>query len=58
MNIFQSHSNYQIKRKINKGYFGTVFEVLNKDDNKIYALKQIPINFSVFSCNNTLSYVP
>ena len=44
MNGFKTHSNFQIKRKISQGGFGTVFEAFNKDDNKIYAIKQIPIN--------------
>ena len=32
---------YTIKRKISTGSFGTVYEILNEEDNKIYALKEL-----------------
>lgn len=32
---------YIIKRKISSGAFGTIYEILSQDDNKIYALKEL-----------------
>ncbi len=32
---------YIIKRKISTGSFGTIYEVLSEDDNKVYALKEL-----------------
>ena len=32
---------YTIKRQISSGSFGTVYEILNEEDNKIYALKEL-----------------
>jgi serine/threonine protein kinase len=33
--------NYSIRRQISTGSFGIVYEILNEDDNKIYALKEL-----------------
>ena len=35
-------SNYQNKGKLGEGGFGKVFKVLNKVENKYYAMKIIP----------------
>jgi serine/threonine-protein kinase len=32
---------YIIKRQISTGSFGTIYEVLSEDDNKVYALKEL-----------------
>ena len=32
---------YTIKRQIGSGSFGTIYEILNEEDNKIYALKEL-----------------
>jgi serine/threonine protein kinase len=32
---------YIIKRKISTGSFGTIYEVISEDDNKVYALKEL-----------------
>ena len=32
---------YTIKRQISSGSFGTIYEILNEEDNKIYALKEL-----------------
>jgi hypothetical protein len=32
---------YIIKREISSGSFGTICEILNEEDNKIYALKEL-----------------
>ena len=32
---------YTIKRSITSGSFGTVYEILNEEDNKVYALKEL-----------------
>jgi serine/threonine protein kinase len=32
---------YTIKRPISSGSFGTVYEILNEEDNKVYALKEL-----------------
>ena len=32
---------YAIKRQISSGSFGTIYEILNEEDNKIYALKEL-----------------
>jgi serine/threonine protein kinase len=32
---------YTIKRQISTGSFGTIYEVLSEDDNKVYALKEL-----------------
>lgn len=32
---------YIIKREISSGTFGTIYEILNEEDNKIYALKEL-----------------
>ena len=42
--IYHSIRNYKIKEILNQGIFGTVFKVLNENDNQIYVLKQIIIN--------------
>jgi serine/threonine protein kinase len=33
--------NYSVRRQIGTGSFGIVYEILNEDDNKIYALKEL-----------------
>ncbi|HZA69532.1 MAG TPA: serine/threonine-protein kinase [Nitrososphaeraceae archaeon] len=33
--------NYSVRRQISTGSFGIVYEILNEDDNKIYALKEL-----------------
>ena len=40
---FPSHPNYEIKKQLGKGGFGSVYEVINKNDNKIYAIKRISL---------------
>ena len=40
---FISHPNYEIKEQLGKGGFGSVYKVINKNDNKIYAIKRISI---------------
>ena len=42
--IYQSIRNYKIINILNQGNFGTVFKVLNENDNQIYVLKQIIID--------------
>jgi serine/threonine protein kinase len=32
---------YAINRQISSGSFGTIYEILNEEDNKIYALKEL-----------------
>jgi eukaryotic-like serine/threonine-protein kinase len=32
---------YAIKRQISSGSFGTIYEILNEEDNKLYALKEL-----------------
>jgi serine/threonine protein kinase len=32
---------YYINRQISSGSFGTIYEILNEEDNKIYALKEL-----------------
>ena len=32
---------YTINRHISSGSFGTVYEILNEEDNKVYALKEL-----------------
>jgi serine/threonine-protein kinase len=36
-----SKLKYTIKRQISTGSFGTIYEVLNEDDDKVYALKEL-----------------
>ena len=40
---FSSHPNYEIKEELGKGGFGSVYKVINKNDNKIYAIKRVSI---------------
>ena len=40
---FPSHPNYEIKEELGKGGFGSVYKVINKNDNKIYAIKRVSI---------------
>ena len=40
---FPSHPNYEIYKKLGKGGFGSVYKVINKNDNKIYAIKRLSI---------------
>jgi len=39
---------YLIEKKISTGSFGTIYEVLGEDDNKIYALKELKNMDTVF----------
>ena len=34
---FPCHPNYEIINQLGKGGFGSVYKVINKNDNKIYA---------------------
>ena len=40
---FPSHPNYEIMQELGKGGFGSVYKVMNKNDNKIYAIKRVSI---------------
>ena len=39
--LVQLTLKYIIKRRISTGSFGTIYEVLSEDDNKVYALKEL-----------------
>jgi serine/threonine protein kinase len=39
--LYLYYLRYIIKRRISTGSFGTIFEVLSEDDNKVYALKEL-----------------
>src|ERR687895_134835 len=39
--LYLSHLKYNIKRRISTGSFGTIYEVLSEDDNRVYALKEL-----------------
>ena len=39
--LVQLNLKYIIKRRISTGSFGTIYEVLSEDDNKVYALKEL-----------------
>jgi serine/threonine protein kinase len=36
-----NYLKYNIKRRISTGSFGTIYEVLSKEDNRVYALKEL-----------------
>ena len=40
----QKNSKYKIIEELGHGSFGKTFKVKNKDNNKFYAIKKIPIN--------------
>ena len=44
MSDFLSRPNYKIINAIGSGSFGKVFKILDKESNKIYALKRIDLN--------------
>lgn len=46
--------NYVEKRKISEGGFGIVYEAINKIDNKIYAIKKIPIYVKRYEEDNNI----
>ena len=70
--IIINNTQYQIIKELGKGGFGKVYQVLNKSDNKYYAIKQIPIKvetkdkiesfqneiniLSKINCNNIVKY--
>ena len=72
MQIKMSNVGYKIIKEIGKGASGRVVQVLNKNDNKYYAIKVIPIKeemknkikflqkeaeiLSKFNCNNIVKY--
>ena len=39
--LVQLNLKYIIKRRISTGSFGTIYELLSEDDNKVYALKEL-----------------
>ena len=43
MSIYINEIQYEIKQKLGQGGYGEVYQVLNKSDNKYYALKEFPI---------------
>ena len=51
MSDFLSRPNYKIIDVIGSGSFGKVFKILDKDSNKIYALKRIDLNNNQFKEN-------
>ena len=72
MSITIKGKEYEIKKELGKGGFGRVIQVLNKSDNKYYAIKEIIIKpemqdklenikkeadiLSKFDCNNIVKY--
>ena len=44
MTDFKCRPNYKIIKKIGSGAFGSVYKVINQNDNKIYAIKKIDLN--------------
>ena len=70
--IIINNTQYQIIKELGKGGFVKVYQVLNKSDNKYYAIKQIPIKvetkdkiesfqneiniLSKINCNNIVKY--
>ena len=40
---FPSHNNYQVQKLLGKGISGSVYQVLNKDDCEMYAIKTISL---------------
>ena len=70
--IIINNTQYQIIKELGKGGFGKVYQVLNKSDNKYYAIKQISIKeetkdkiesfqneiniLSKINCNNIVKY--
>ena len=51
MSDFLSRPNYKIINAIGSGSFGKVFKILDKESNKIYALKRIDLNNNQFKEN-------
>ena len=43
MSIYINKIKYEIKKKLGQGGYGKVYQVLNKSNNKYYALKEFPI---------------
>ena len=48
---FLDRPNYKIINAIGSGSFGKVLKILNKESNKIYALKRIDLNNSQLKQN-------
>ena len=46
--LYKSNLKYLIEKKSGTGSFGTIYEVLGEDDNKIYALKELKNMDTVF----------
>ena len=44
MDIFKSKPNFKIIKKVGSGAFGSVYKVLDSNDNKIYAIKRVELN--------------
>ena len=44
MNIFINSKKFEIIKELGHGGNGRVYQVLNKKDNKYYAIKRIPID--------------
>ena len=44
MEVFKSKPNFKIIKKVGGGSFGLVYKVLDKNDNKFYAIKRVELN--------------
>ena len=44
MEVFKSKPNFKIIKKVEGGSFGLVYKVLDKNDNKFYAIKRVELN--------------
>ena len=44
MEFFKSKPNFKIIKKVGGGSFGLVYKVLDKNDNKFYAIKRVELN--------------